>query len=721
MEPQQDSTPERIGGFRVLRRLATGGTSDVLLARAEGPHGFGRAVVLKLLLAQYRDDESFERMFAREAAAYARLSHPAIVRLFDFFSDGGQLVMVLEFIDGLPLNKLRALLRGRGAELDDRAAFFVASRVFAALSAAHGARDAESGEFAPVIHRDVNPSNVLIPWDGHVKLADFGIAKVAGMKSDTQAGFIKGTYGYMAPEQVRGESVTPRADVYAATLLLWEMLTRRKAIQRGALPEMEVLRAMAEPQLPSLDVLRPDLPAAVREAVKRGLEPSADRRAIFADELVAVLRGAANLEEGRAMLVEALATVRPAHAGDDLEKTQETGPPRASVLSFPADTEIGMREIAPDTERAPVIAEEALAPIARLPRPAPPLPPRPAPIAKIALSQTLALQARPLAPPRSPPPPPPAHAARPQDRTMQGGFVPPSLYQAAPSPVTPPPPPPQPISSAPHFEMPSFPAPAEVSFAPPFAPPYAQPPSTPFNSPPPAPVHAAVPATFYAPTPAPSPVDAFANGAGATSPSDLKPLPLDVPRKRGGARWMLGGMVGLVVASIVLVSGLVFLRFRRDATRAAHPTPVAAAPPRPTLAAAAAASTSTTLTAPTPTPTTPTPTPTTPTPATTTPTSASVAVLPPSPVRAPPPAAPAPAAATPPFPSELASTGATTGDLDTSAARPQHRIWVDGRVVGQTPGVFAVPCGRRAVRLGSGGSLQTVEIPCGGQLKVVDR
>ena len=687
MEPQQDSTPERIGGFRVLRRLATGGTSDVLLARAEGPHGFGRAVVLKLLLAQYRDDESFERMFAREAAAYARLSHPAIVRLFDFFSDGGQLVMVLEFIDGLPLNKLRALLRGRAAELDDRAAFFVASRVFAALSAAHAARDAETGEFAPVIHRDVNPSNVLIPWDGHVKLADFGIAKVAGMQSDTQAGFIKGTYGYMAPEQVRGESVTPRADVYAATLLLWEMLTRRKAIQRGALPEMEVLRAMAEPQLPSLDVLRPDLPQAVREAVKRGLEPFADKRAIFADELVAVLRGAANLEEGRAVLVEALATVRPAHASDDLEKTQETGPPRASVLSFPADTEIGMREIAPDTERVPLIAEEALAPIARPPRPAPPLPPRPAPIAKIALSQTLALQTRSPAPPRSPPPPPP-HAARQQDRTMQGGFVPPSLYQGAPSPVTPPPPP---IPSAPHFEMPSFPAPAEVSFAPT-----------------PAPAYAAAPAAFYAPTPAPSPVDVFANGAGATSPLDLKPLPLDVPRKRGGARWMLGGMVGLVVASIVLVSGLVFLRFRRDAIRAAAPMPLATAFPRPTVASAAAAST----------PTTPTlvATASTTTPTTTTRTSATV--LPPPPVPAPSPASSSSAAATPPSPSDSL---ATTGDLDTSAARPQHRIWVDGRVVGQTPGVFAVPCGRHAVRLGSGGSLQAVEIPCGGQVKVSDR
>ena len=110
-----------------MRRLATGGTSDVLLARAEGPHGFGRTVVLKKLLAQYQSDPQFERMFAREAAAYARLSHPSIVKLYDFFSLEGQLVMVIEFVDGLPLNRLRAMLRGIGHSLDDRAAIYVAS------------------------------------------------------------------------------------------------------------------------------------------------------------------------------------------------------------------------------------------------------------------------------------------------------------------------------------------------------------------------------------------------------------------------------------------------------------------------------------------------------------------------------------------------------------------------------------------------------------------
>jgi serine/threonine protein kinase len=346
VDPQQDIPFESIRGYRVIRRLATGGTSDVLLAKAEGPHGFERTVVLKLLLAHFRNEELMEKMFAREASAYARLSHPAIVKLYDFFSEAGQLVMALEYVDGLPLHKLRAMLKQSGESLDDRASIFIAARVFAALAAAHAARDLESGEFAPVIHRDVNPSNVLIPWDGHVKLADFGIAKVAGIQGDTQAGFIKGTYGYMAPEQVKGEPVTVRADVYAASLLLWELLARRKAIQRGALPEMEVLRAMAEPSIVSLDVLRPDLPARLRNAVARGLEPLPDQRAITAEEMLVVLRESVASNEGRMVLEATLARVR--NPPSELTSTHPRAPSPMKEPAVQAAVKAALAQTSPD-------------------------------------------------------------------------------------------------------------------------------------------------------------------------------------------------------------------------------------------------------------------------------------------------------------------------------------------------------------------------------------
>jgi serine/threonine protein kinase len=335
-----EGTGERVGGYRVVRRLATGGTSDVLLAKAEGPHGFERSVVLKLLLSQYKHDDDFKRMFAREAAAYARLSHPSIVRLYDFFANGDQLVMVLEYIDGPPLSRLRGMLKAVGQTFDDGTSIFVAGCIFDALAAAHAATD-DAGEPAPVIHRDVNPSNVLIPWDGQVKLADFGIAKVAGVSHQSSAGLIKGTYGYMAPEQVKGETVTPRADVYAGALILWEMLTKRRAFIRGALPEIEVLRELAEPRIVSIDVIRPDLDKSLRDAIKRALVPGADKRSMTAEEMVSILRALVPSEEGREKLAKALAAVRhePKPAATSIppadETTAKVPPPRGMLPAKP--------------------------------------------------------------------------------------------------------------------------------------------------------------------------------------------------------------------------------------------------------------------------------------------------------------------------------------------------------------------------------------------------
>lgn len=318
-EPAPDAV-ERIGAYRVVRRLATGGTSDVLLAKAEGPHGFERTVVLKVLLSHFGKDDEVAKMFAREASAYARLSHPSIVRLFDFFavppSDpkpggrGGQLVMVLEYVDGPPLARLKSMAKAIGKELDDKASIFIAACLFDALAAAHSAVD-EMHLPAPVVHRDVNPSNVLIPWDGYPKLADFGIAKVTGLGHHSVIGMIKGTYGYMAPEQVTGaEAVTPRSDVYAAGIILWELLTRRRAFQRGALPEVEALRAMAEPRLPALESIRSDVDRTVREALRRCLEPRAEKRKITAEEMVSILTAVVPQEQGRERLMSLLGLVR---------------------------------------------------------------------------------------------------------------------------------------------------------------------------------------------------------------------------------------------------------------------------------------------------------------------------------------------------------------------------------------------------------------------------
>ncbi len=273
----------------------------MLIARSIAPPE--QLVCIKLVL---RNDPSFEGMFAREALAYLRLRHPSVVRLLDFFERGDHLVLVLEFVQGFPLNGVRAVLRGE--DLDDRAVVYVASRIFSALAHAHTSPDPDTLLPSPVIHGDVSPSNVLIGWSGEVKLADFGIAKLTRSGEDTPA--VNATFGYMPPEQVRGEDLTPSSDVYSATLILWELLARRRPFPRRAAFDPGVLRAIVHRSFVSLDDLRPDLPSKIREIVARGLEPVPARRTITAEEMVVVLRSIVPAERGKAVLMQALSKVR---------------------------------------------------------------------------------------------------------------------------------------------------------------------------------------------------------------------------------------------------------------------------------------------------------------------------------------------------------------------------------------------------------------------------
>jgi serine/threonine protein kinase len=306
----------RLGRYQIVKRLGGGESSEVLLAISQGPHGFERIVVLKRLLPRHDSDESMGRMLATEAVAYARLTHPAIVRLYDFFELEGRAVLVVEYVDGPSLAELQATLRGRREALSDPASMYIASRVFGALAAAHAARDPRSGEFAPVIHRDVSPGSVLLPWDGFVKLGDFGFAKVKGLTSDTgetRHGMLKGTLGYMAPEQALGEPVTPRTDVYAGCLLLRELLLAAPAFPPG-MPELEFLRAMAETELRPIEALRGGVSPMLAEAMRRGLARDPEERTLTAAEMGRVLRQETDLAIAQMSLVDALARVRPSEA-----------------------------------------------------------------------------------------------------------------------------------------------------------------------------------------------------------------------------------------------------------------------------------------------------------------------------------------------------------------------------------------------------------------------
>jgi serine/threonine protein kinase len=302
-----EAPPRTLEGFDILERLGAGAAGEVFLARSRG----GKLVAIKTLARAQGDDARAAAAFVREASVCARLRHPCIVEVRAFFEEGGVTALVFEYVPGVALARVLRLCEARGVRLPDHSGWHIVERVLDGLAYAHSFCD-DSGKLTPIVHRDVSPSNVLLDWNGGVKIADFGIAKVLGVSPTTRLGLVKGTPGCMAPEQARGESVNERADVYAAALLAWRLATGRLPFGKHQKDEMELLRAMRHPSVPTLAAIRPDLPPLLLEAVSRALEPDPERRTIAAAELADVVRSQMDIQGGPGELRRLLELRRPA-------------------------------------------------------------------------------------------------------------------------------------------------------------------------------------------------------------------------------------------------------------------------------------------------------------------------------------------------------------------------------------------------------------------------
>jgi len=300
----------RIGAHEVVGVLGRSAANEVLLATTRGPHGFVRPVVVKCVREPDFAEPGASHALAREALAYARLNHACVVQLYEVIEDDDQVALVLEYVPGASLARVRGLLAQYERRLTDASSFYVMASVFAGLAAAHEARDPWTGEFVPVVHRDVNPNNVLLSWDGAVKLTDFGIAKVTGVASDTCVGLVKGTYGYMAPEQVLGEAITPRTDVYCACLLLRELLLGRRNFDPRGKHELELMQEMAAPGLEPIERLREGVPPVIAGALRAGLEANPDARSVTAADMRDMLWAFVRADDARRQLAATLAAFR---------------------------------------------------------------------------------------------------------------------------------------------------------------------------------------------------------------------------------------------------------------------------------------------------------------------------------------------------------------------------------------------------------------------------
>ena len=276
-------TRQRIVGRYVLHdAIARGGMATVYLGRLRGAAGFARLVAVKQLHPQYARDPGFVAMFTDEARLAARVRHPNVVPTLDVVRSEGELFLVMELVVGETLSRL---LRPEGRERDRapvRIAAAIVAGVLHGLHAAHEARG-EKGEALGIVHRDVSPQNILVGVDGVARVLDFGVAKAVGRSQETtQGGAVKGKLGYMAPEQLTGDRLDRRADVFATGVVLWEALVGERAF-RGEEGQTSIARVMeGEIEPPSEHVMEA---AVLDEVVLRALDPRAEGRFATALEM----------------------------------------------------------------------------------------------------------------------------------------------------------------------------------------------------------------------------------------------------------------------------------------------------------------------------------------------------------------------------------------------------------------------------------------------------
>ena len=221
------SGPDRFGQYEILEKIASGGMAELYKAKRTGVEGFQKIVAIKKILPHLADDEEFVTMFADEAKLAAQLNHPNIIHIYDLGKiQAGGYFIAMEYVDGRDLRGRSSSRRHAtlGVPLPVPLAVYIASKVASALDYAHRRRDAEGHELN-IVHRDVSPQNILISYEGDIKLCDFGIAKAASKASKTQSGALKGKIQYMSPEQAWGKPIDRRSDLFSLGVVLHELLT----------------------------------------------------------------------------------------------------------------------------------------------------------------------------------------------------------------------------------------------------------------------------------------------------------------------------------------------------------------------------------------------------------------------------------------------------------------------------------------------------------------
>ncbi len=365
---------ERFGQYTLLERIATGGMAEVWKARMRGVEGFQKTVAIKRILPHMTDNADFVGMFIDEAKLAAQLSHPNIVHIYDLGKIGRDYYIAMEYVEGKDLRSLLNAGRQKSLYLPLSLCLLIASRVANALDYAHRKRDFEDRELG-LVHRDVSPQNVLLTYDGDVKLCDFGIAKAVSSVSQTLIGALKGKLQYMSPEQAWGRPVDARSDLFSLGSVLFEMLTGERLFAGDS--EISVLESVRQGKVRSPRQVNPAVPKDVDDIVVRALAAAPQARFQSAGEMkhkleaaLASLGSSAGSAELADYIHRVLDPAVPAGRPREAASPSQAVPPPPPVSWTP--------------EPAFVAPAAAIIPDAALPAAAgpPPVPPSPVPEAE---------------------------------------------------------------------------------------------------------------------------------------------------------------------------------------------------------------------------------------------------------------------------------------------------------------------------------------------------
>jgi serine/threonine-protein kinase len=289
------TAPRRFGKYILIRKLAEGGMAEIFLAKQIGAEGFERDVVIKCMLDHFSQSRDFVSMFLDEARLAARLHHPNIVQITDLGVADNRYFICMEYLAGEDLDAVIAAAHYKGETIPVPLAARIILSALEGLEFAHNYQ--EQGKPLELVHRDISPSNIFVTYQGTVKVLDFGIAKASSRMTQTQPGLLKGKWGYMSPEQARGEPIDARSDLFSLGITFHELLTARRVFEREH--EIGVLLALMAQPIPAPSSMRPEIPPALDRIIAKALERRREDRYSSAAEMRAdleeFLRGTASI------------------------------------------------------------------------------------------------------------------------------------------------------------------------------------------------------------------------------------------------------------------------------------------------------------------------------------------------------------------------------------------------------------------------------------------